>query len=82
MRVSCAAAGSWFGITWGAIAMTLCAVAFAIGRSAGRSAARAAEDADAARPWLARIATAATAIFALAIAFQTLAILIVPSCAR
>jgi hypothetical protein len=34
------------------------------------------------RPWLARVAMLEAGIFALAIAFQTLATLIVPSCAR
>lgn len=78
LRPACAAVGSWLGPLWGAGSLLACAVAAGLAwPTAGRI------DRDPpTRPWLARIALVVAGIFALAIAFQTLATLIVPSCAR
>lgn len=79
LRGSCAAVGAWLGPAWGAISLLACAGAAIIAWPMAR---RAGGVDPAARPWLARIALAGTAIFALAIGFQTLATLIVPPCVR
>jgi hypothetical protein len=57
--------------------MALCAAAAVIAWPLARRSDTGAE----ARPWLGRIALLAAGIFALAILYQTLAVLIVPSCA-
>ena len=79
LRGDCDAVGRWLGPVWGIASLLAClaalVVAWAVVRKAGRSD----------RPtgsWLARIALLGAAVFALAIGFQTLATLIVPSCAR
>jgi hypothetical protein len=78
LRPACAAVGSWLGPLWGGGSLLACAVAAGLAwPMAGTT------DRDPpTRPWLARMALVVAGIFALAIAFQTLATLIVPSCAR
>ena len=44
--------------------------------------ARPMDDGTPSRPWVARVAMLEAGVFSLAIAFQTIATLIVPSCAR
>lgn len=78
LRASCSAVGAWLGPTWGAASVLVCAGAAALARPMARGIG----DDPPARPWLARVAMVVAGIFALAIAFQTLATLIVPSCAR
>jgi hypothetical protein len=78
LRASCSAVGAWLGPAWGAASLLVCAGAAALARP---MASRADTDPPT-RPWLARVAMVVAGIFALAIAFQTLATLIVPSCAR
>ncbi|SFR75819.1 hypothetical protein [Sphingomonas jatrophae] len=65
---------SGIGIAWGMASLAVCGFA---ARLAWRSRAAGGQLAD---PWLARLALAVAGIFALAISFQTLAILIVPAC--
>ena len=78
LRVSCGAVGAWLGPLWGGGSLLACAAAAAAAWRMGRG-----TDADPpVRPWLARVATVVAGIFAVAIALQTLATLIVPSCAR
>ena len=78
LRPACDAVGSWLGPAWGVASLIACAAAAWIARPLANGAA----DGDASRRWLARIALLGSGIFALAIAFQTLATLIVPSCVR
>lgn len=77
LRGSCAAVGSWLGPLWGALSLLVCIGAAIIAWPMAR---RARRDDPPARPWLARLALVGVAIFGLAIALQTLATLIVPSC--
>lgn len=78
LRASCSAVGSWLGPVWGAASLLACAGAAALAWPMARG-----TDKDPpVRPWLARVAAVVAGIFALAIAFQTMATLIVPSCAR
>jgi hypothetical protein len=79
LRGHCAAVGSWLGPTWGALSLGICAVAVIIALPLARAASASAPPA---RPWLARVALFEAGVFMLAIAFQTIATLIVPSCAR
>lgn len=68
---------SWpAGVAWGAASLALC------GWSLALSWRRLRYQGELADPWLTRIALAVAGIFALAIAFQTLAVLIVPACVR
>lgn len=62
------------GVAWGVASLAACALAFGLGRRLRHAGGLLAD------PWLARLATAIAGLFALAIAFQTLAILIVPAC--
>jgi hypothetical protein len=78
LRPACAAVGSWLGPLWGGASLLICALAAALAWPMARTLA----PDPPARPWLARVALFVAGIFALAIAFQTLATLIVPSCAR
>lgn len=79
MRESCSTVGAWVGPLWGIVSLVACVSALIIAWPMARRAA----DADPpARPWLARVALVGTAVFGLAIALQTLATFIVPSCAR
>jgi len=78
LRASCTAVGSWLGPAWGVASLLVCAGAAMLARPLSKG-----TDRDPpVRPWLSRVATVVAGIFALAIAFQTLATLIVPSCAR
>lgn len=77
LRPACGAVGDWLGPVWGAISLLACAIAAGLAWPLAGSARTGAT-----RPWLARIALLAAGIYALAIAFQTAATLIVPSCAR
>jgi len=74
LHVNCSQSG--IGAAWGVASLIVCAVAFRIAwpfRARGDTLAN---------PWLARLALVAAGFFALAIAFQTLALLMVPSCVR
>lgn len=79
LRASCTTVGSWLGPVWGAAALLACLAAALTARSMAR---RGPDDRMPTRPWLARVAMLGSGIFALAIAFQTIATLIVPPCAR
>jgi hypothetical protein len=79
LRGHCTSVGVWLGPAWGALSLVACAVAAVIARPLARSGS---ESAPPPRPWLARVAMFEAGIFMLAIAFQTIATLIVPSCAR
>jgi hypothetical protein len=63
-----------FGLAWGLLSLAVCGLtarlAWPLRHHQGALA----------NPWLARLALALTGIFCLAIAFQTLAIAIVPAC--
>lgn len=78
LRPACSAVGAWLGPLWGAVSLLVCGLAAALAWPMAR---KLATDPPT-RPWLARVALVVSGIFALAIAFQTLATLIVPSCAR
>jgi hypothetical protein len=78
LRVSCSTVGAWLGPAWGIVSLCVCALGLWIARPLARPA----DDKTPSHPWLARVAFLGTGIFALAIAFQTLAALIIPSCAR
>ncbi|HEU4958932.1 MAG TPA: hypothetical protein VFT56_00870 [Sphingomonas sp.] len=79
LHVDCAAGRPWLGPLWGGGSLIVCAVAAriawpqAMGETTGIRGAV---------PWLARVALLSAGVFGLAILFQTLATLIVPSCAR
>ena len=68
---------SVIGVGWGVASLAAIATAFRIGWPL-----RNAEAAALANPWIARIGLAASGVFALAITFQTLAIVMVPPCLR
>lgn len=76
LKVHCAPVGAWLGLTWGVVSLALCGVAMALAWPCARPA----SDRTPPRAWLARVALLLAGIFALAIAFQTLAVLIVPPC--
>jgi len=65
------------GIAWGAFSLILCGLALRIAWPLARQSGDLAADL-----WLARLAMIGAAFFGLAIAFQTLAILLVPACVR
>ena len=76
LKVDCAPVGSWLGLAWGAASLAICGLAGALawpGAStvAGQTPGSA---------WLSRVALLLAGIFALAIGFQALAVLIVPPC--
>jgi hypothetical protein len=77
LKADCQTAGSWVGLAWGLGSLALCGAAMAIAWPLARP-----EGGEHTPPraWLARIALLLAGIFALAIAFQTLGILIVPAC--
>ncbi|VWX49420.1 hypothetical protein [Novosphingobium sp. 9U] len=62
------------GLAWGLASLALCAVSFRFAWPLHK------HEGLLANPWLARLALALTGIFCLAIAFQTLAIAMVPAC--
>ena len=64
------------GLIWGAASLIACAVAFRLAWPLRTHADTLAD------PWLARLALIGAGIFSLAILFQSLAILMVPSCVR
>ena len=76
LKVDCAPVGGWLGIAWGVASLAVCGVAAAIAWPCAQPAG----DQTPPRAWLSRIALLLAGIFALAIAFQTLGVLIVPSC--
>ncbi|MCC2977758.1 hypothetical protein LK533_13860 [Sphingomonas sp. PL-96] len=76
LKVDCAPVGTWLGLSWGAASLLLCALAAAIAWPCAQPAG----DQTPPRAWLSRVALLLAGIFALAIAFQTLAVLIVPPC--
>jgi hypothetical protein len=78
LKVACALAGGWLGMAWGAASLAACAIAAALAWPFAQPAG----DQTPSRIWLARVALLLSGIFALAIAFQTLGILIVPPCVR
>jgi hypothetical protein len=78
LKIACAPVGDWLGVAWGAGSLVVCAIAAALAWPYAWPAG----DQTPSRPWLARVALLLTGIFALAIAFQTLGILIVPPCVR
>lgn len=77
LKADCQAAGSWIGLAWGLASLSLCGAAAAI---AWPLAHRTSGEHTPPRAWLARVAMLLAGIFALAIVFQTLGILIVPAC--
>jgi hypothetical protein len=62
------------GLAWGVASLALCALALRLAWPLGR------RESALTNPWLARLATALAGVFGLAIAFQTLAVAIVPAC--
>ncbi|THD34601.1 MAG: hypothetical protein E7773_14560 [Sphingomonas sp.] len=64
------------GLAWGIVSLTLCGVAFRIAWPLRQPREGLADI------WLARLALVTAGLFALAIAFQTLAISMVPACLR
>ncbi|MBB3912086.1 hypothetical protein [Sphingomonas desiccabilis] len=76
LKVDCAPVGAWLGIAWGLASLAVCGLAMAIAWPCARPAG----DQTRPRAWLSRVALLLAGIFALAIAFQTLAVLIVPPC--
>ena len=79
LHVNCAVGRPWLGPAWGGLSLILCALAAWIAWPQARAQR---EGIGAVVFWLARIALLSAGLFALAILFQTLATLIVPSCAR
>jgi hypothetical protein len=78
LKVACAPVGEWLGVTWGAASLVACTIAAILASPYARSAGRQTPP----RRWLARVALLLSGIFALAIVFQTLGVLIVPPCVR
>ena len=76
LKVRCAPVGDWLGLAWGVASLVACGVAMALAWPCARPAG----DQTPPRAWLSRVALLLAGIFALAIAFQTLGVLIVPSC--
>jgi hypothetical protein len=62
------------GIAWGIVSLALCALAVRVAWPLRH------HEGELANPWLARLAIAIAAIFALAVLFQSLALSIVPPC--
>lgn len=76
LKVDCAPVGAWLGLAWGLASLAVCGLAMAIAWPCALPAG----DQTPPRAWLSRVALLLAGIFALAIAFQTLAVLIVPPC--
>ncbi|HET8613163.1 MAG TPA: hypothetical protein VFL92_10395 [Sphingomonas sp.] len=79
LHIDCVAGRPWLGPLWGGLSLLICAVAAWIAWPQARVQG---EGIGGVVCWLARVALLSTGVFALAILFQTLATLIVPSCAR
>jgi hypothetical protein len=78
LKEACEPVGAGVGIAAGLASLAICALAAGLAWPAARR-----PDAEAvSRPWLSRLALVLSGIFALAIAFQTLSVLIVPPCVR
>lgn len=75
LKVDCAPVGAWLGLAWGVASLLACAAAAAVAWPGARPA-----DDQTPRAWLARVALLLAGVFALAIAFQTLGVLLVPPC--
>jgi hypothetical protein len=75
VHVRCDAAGA-VGGGWGVASLLACAFAARIAWPLRRP------ELVSANPWLCRVALLGAGVFALAIAFQTLAVLLVPACVR
>lgn len=76
LKVRCAPVGDWLGLSWGIASLVACGVAMAVAWPCAGPAG----DQTPPRAWLSRVALLLAGIFALAIAFQTLGVLIVPPC--
>ncbi|MDB5715965.1 MAG: hypothetical protein JWO15_3362 [Sphingomonadales bacterium] len=79
LRLSCQTVGIWLGPLWGAASLAACCGAMALAWPSAKAGRGGDSPAGA---WLAWIALMVAPLFGLAIAFQTLATFIVPSCAR
>lgn len=77
LRLSCATVGNGLGAAWGIGSLLACALAAWHARGV-----RLGQNMDGFAVWLADVAVVAAALFAVAITFQTVAAIIVPSCAR
>ena len=76
LKVDCAPVADWPGIAWGGLSLLVCGAAMALAWPYAHPAG----DQTPPRRWLARVALLLAGIFALAIAFQMLGVLIVPPC--
>jgi hypothetical protein len=76
LKVDCVRVGAGLGLVWGLVSLAVCGIAMAIAWPCARPAG----DQTPPRAWLSRVALLLAGIFALAIAFQTLSVLIVPPC--
>ena len=74
LHADCSRSG--IGVLWGAASLIACAIAFRIAWPFRI------HEGVLVNPWLARLALIVACFFALAIAYQLLALLIVPSCVR
>jgi hypothetical protein len=79
LRGSCTAVGAWLGPVWGGLSLLMCGIAMLLTWPGVKSGKRSDSPSGG---WLAWIALLLAPLFGLAIAFQTLATFIVPSCAR
>jgi hypothetical protein len=78
VRVACSQAGPPLGAAFGVAALVVCAAAALFAAPVARSRG----ETTATRRFIARLAIAGGGMFALAIAYQTAATLLVPSCVR
>lgn len=76
LKVRCASVANGLGLAWGVASIGVCVMATAIAWPCARPAG----DQTPPRAWLSRGALLLASIFAIAIAFQMLAVLIVPPC--
>ena len=76
LKVDCVPVGDWLGLAWGLASLAACGLAMALAWSQARPSG----DQTPPRAWLSRVALLLAGIFALAIGFQMLAVLIVPPC--
>jgi hypothetical protein len=78
LKVDCAPVSAGLGLAWGGGSLLACAAAAALAWPMARQDGGVAPS----RRWLARVAVMLAAVFALAIFFQTVGVLIVPACVR